>query len=186
MIKILTADTSDEAPYPNVENPMLDEIMDLSTGRGFSVMGKFPHLTLIATDGYESPAGVPDYFTVGDLDVVSAKLKAVLETGGAEVEYFPVTLLYRDVPTEISYFVAHPLHLVQAVDLAKSDVEVDEEFGDCVSVEKLVIDESKFGGLNLAIIDEITMIGVQEALALQIESSGCIGCVLVDPLTIRY
>lgn len=186
MIKILTSDTSDEAPYPDVENPMLDEIMDLPTARGVSLMGKFPHLTLIANDGYEGPPGLVDYFTVGDLAVVSSNLKAVFESGGAEVEYFPVTVLYRNVPTETEYFVANPLHLISGVNMAESVVTVDKRLGDCTSVEKLVIDDSKFNGLNLAIIDEISMTGVQEELALLVESSGCTGFEFVDPLTIRY
>ncbi len=186
VIKIIQTDLSDDVPYPDVENLMLDEIMDLPTGGGVSLMGKFPPLTLILKDGYECARGLVDYFTVGMLTVVSEKLKAVFEEGSAEVEYFPVTVMYRKRETKIAYYVMNPLNEIKAVNIAESIVEVHERLGLCDSVEKLVIDDSKFNGVNLAVIYELGLIGVQAELAARVESSGCTGCVFVDPLTIRY
>lgn len=138
------------------------------------------------SDGYEAPPGLVDYFRVGLLKIVSSKLKMVFESAGAELEYFPVTVLYHNEPTSSQYFVANPLKRIKAIDKDNSKVVLDEEIGDALSVQKLVIDESKFDGIKLAIIAEIQRIGLQPEVVLAIELSGCTGCSFVDPITVRY
>jgi hypothetical protein len=186
MIKLIKIDTSGKVPCPEADNPMLRELRGLKTGGGTSLAGKFPDLTLILIDGYETPPGLVDYFTVGLLNVVSSKLKLVLESVAAELEYFPVTVLYHDEPTSVRYFVANPLKRIRAVDMDNSEVELDEELGYAFSVQKLILDESKFDNIKLAVVDEIQRIGVQLDVVAAVELSGCTGCSFVDPITVRY
>jgi len=55
----------------------------------------------------------------------------------AEVEYFPVTVFYRHEHLR-HYFVATLLKRFDAVELNASDIEMDEELGDALSVRHLV------------------------------------------------
>lgn len=185
MIKLMIADSSGNVPYPAVDNPMRSKLRGLKTIGGESLVGKFPDLTLELSDGYETPSGLVDYFEVGLLRVASSKLKSVFESVGAELEYFHVEVLYKNIPTTIEYFVMNPLKRLGGVDIDNSDITLDEEIGDAVEIRKLVIDESKLVGIKLAVIAEIHHIGVQSEVAKAVELSGCIGCVFVDPITIR-
>jgi hypothetical protein len=165
---------------------MLHELEGLKTLGGVSLAGRFPQLTLTLKDSVEAPAGLVDFFKVGLLNVVSSRLKEVFESVGGEFEYFPVTVSYKQKPTEVPYFVANPLNRFSAIDLGLSDVEIDEELGDALVVRKLVVDEARFSGYRFAVISEIQLIGVVPEVAAAITASGCTGIALVDPLTIQY
>jgi len=160
--------------------------------RGFKTLGgvrlgdDFPDLTIQLTDGDECPSGLVDYFQVGLLNIASLKLRKVLEDSGAEVEYLPIRVLYNGKPSQFEYFVANPLMRFDAIDIANSEVELDEELGDALSVNRLVIDKLKFKNVKLAVIAEIQRIGVQTEVAAAVKSSGCIGCTFIDPISVRY
>jgi len=165
---------------------MLHELKGLKTLGGVSLTGRFPQLVLTLKDCVETPAGLIDYFQVGLLNVVSSKLKEVFESVDGEFEYFPVTVLYKQNPTEVPYFVANPLNRFSAIDHSRSDVEIDEELGDALVVRKLVVDEARFAGHQIAVISEIQRIGVVPEVAAAIAASGCSGITLVDPSSVHY
>lgn len=185
MVKILKIDASGKVPCPEVENTAISKLRGLRTVGGFSLAGKFPELSFVMLDGDECPPGVVDYFRVGLLNVFSSRLKSIRENGGAEMEYFPATVIYHKI-TYQSYFVGNPLKRFKAIDSTKSDFLFDEELGIATSVNKLSIDESKFRSTKLAVIEEIQNIGIADDLASSIASSDCIGCILADPATIKY
>lgn len=186
MIQILQVDASGRVPCPEVSNPTRSKLLGLKTMGGISLAGKFPELTLVAQDGHEAPPGLVDYFKVGLLHVVSERLKAVFSSHNAELEYFPAVVIYDGSTTEARYFIANPLKRIKAVDLGKSDIELDGELGDALWVKRLVLDESCFSGVGLAVIDEVQRIGVQPEIALAVELAGCRGCTFVSPATVRY
>lgn len=186
MIKLLRVDTSGNVPCPTARNLMLASLRGLKTLGGVSLLDKFPAITLELLDGEESPSGLVDYFKVGLLNVVSVRLKKVFEDVGVEAEFFPVTVLYHGEPTSINYFVANPLKRFAALDIENSDVDLDDELGDALVVRKMVIDESKFDDVKLAVISEVNRIGVQDEVALAVQSSGCTGSAFVEPESVRY
>ena len=186
MIKILKTDTTDAVPCPIAKNFDLASLRGIKTIGGVRLAGKFPPLTLQLDDGDESPSGLVDYFKVGLLHVVSSKLRAVLERVGAELEYLSVNVVYHGNPAMTDFFVANPLKRFNAIDMRNSDLTLDEELGDALVVRRLVIDETKFTETKLAVVAEIQKIGVQSEVALTVESSGCIGCVFVDPISFQY
>jgi hypothetical protein len=186
MIKLLNVDTSGKVPCPVAENLDLAKLRGLKTLGGVGLAGKFPALTIKLTDGEESPPGIVDYFKVGLLNVVSSNLKTVLEGAGAEIEYFPATILYHEEPTSTNYFVANPLKRFPAIDIDSSDVVIDDELGDVLEVNRLVIDQSKFDDTKLAVVAEIQQIALQIEVARAIESSGCTGCKFIDPNSVRF
>lgn len=183
MIKLLSMDTSEGAPFPDASIPEMEKLAGLKLSGGNSLAGKFPALTLLLEEGYEAP-GVGDYFQVGSLKVVSEKLKLAFERAQAELEYFPVVVIYEDDPTETPYFVANPLKRIHAIDQANSIAKFDQ-YGFCSRLEKLVLDESTFDDTNLAVVHGIARIGVQEEVARIVEAAGCTGLVFVDADTIR-
>lgn len=187
MIKFLQVDSSGIVPCPEAHNPMLSKLRGLKTIGGASLAGKFPEISLTLKDGYESPQGLVDYFKVGLLNVVSSKVKDALQAVSAEVEYFPVTVFYRNELLSY-YFVAHPLKRFNAVDLTASDIEFDDELpsGPALSVRHLVLDESTFLGTHLAVISELQLIAVSDEVREAIVAAGCIGCAFVEPSTVRY
>ena len=164
---------------------MLSQLRGLKTIGGSSLAGLFPDISLMLTDGYESPPGLVDYFKVGLLNIVSSKLKDVLQSVNAEVEYFPVTVFYRHERLS-HYFVANPLKRFDAVDLNASDVDIDEELGDALSVRHLVLDKSKFLGTRLAVVSEVQLIAVSDEVSAAVVAAGCTGCTFVEPATERY
>lgn len=186
MIKLMNVDVSGRVPCPIAENVNLASLSGMKTLGGVSLKDSFPALTIRLKDGEESPSGLVDYFKVGLLNVISLKLKNILESLNVEMEYFSTTVLYQGRPTQLEYFVANPLRRFDAIDLTRSKVVLDEELGDALSVEKLVLDESKFQNVKLAVIGEIQLIGVQDEIAAVINSSGCTGCAFTDPIDVRY
>lgn len=186
MLKLLEIDTSGAVPYPEVSNPMLDKLKGLKTLGGYRLEGKFPHLTLLATDGYETPPGLSDYFTVGLLNIFSSRLKSALQLVGAELEFFLVTVQYKGEAADVQYYVGNPLNRIKGIDVQKSIVELDEELGDALSVDRLVLDEQKFEGVKFAVVDEINRIAVCQEVVQAIQMSGCTGCSFVEPAALRY
>lgn len=185
MIKILQVDTSGNVPCPDAHNPILSRLHGLLTIGGTSLAGRFPDILLTLMDGYESPPGLVDYFKVGLLHIVSSKLKDLLQSMNVEVDFFPVSVSYRSERLD-HYFVANPLKRFNAVDLSVSELEIDDELGDALSVRHLALDESKFLGTRLAVISEIQRIGVSDEVSKAVEEEGCTGCTFVDPATVRY
>lgn len=181
MIKLMDIDSSGEVPYPEVHNPMLDRLMGVRKIGGVSLMGQFPEITLILNDGPEAPTGLVDYFQSGLLNVVSNKLKKVFESVNAELEYFPVHVIYKDTQSTIDYFVANPLVRLNAIDKEKSDIDFNEDVLVATDVRHLVLNETLLIGKKLAVIGEIQMIAVQNVVAELVEQSGCIGCKFIDP-----
>jgi hypothetical protein len=186
MIKILQCDISGAVPYPESENLNLDDLNGLKTMGGYSLKGVFPPITIVLRDGAEVPRGLVDYFSVGLLQVVSSKLKATLESVTTAIEYFPVTILYQDGVIREQYYVANLLNRVKGLDLAKSDVDLDAEIGDALSVRKLVFNEEILVNTGIAMVDEIQRIAVPPIVVEAILKSGCTGCMFIDPVTIRY
>lgn len=186
MIKLMNVDVSGRNPCPIAINLDLEKLRGLKTLGGVSLKGSFPTLTIALRDGDESPPGIVDYFKVGLLNVVSSKLKNIFESLNAEMEYFLVNVIYNGEPTQLHYFVANPLKRFDAIDIINSEVVLDEELGDALSVKKLVIDQMKFQNVKLAVIGEIQQIGVQDEVAESIMLSDCIGCAFIDPITVLY
>jgi hypothetical protein len=185
MIKLMVVDESGNVPFPEVDHPTRSSLRGLRTIGGESLRGSFPDLTLVLKDGDEAPGGLVDYFVVGLLQVVSAKLKNVFEAVGAEFEYFTVEVIYEGRPAELEYFVANPLLRIAALDVASSDISFDEEIGDAIEIRKLVVDESRLKDARLAVIAELHTIAVQQSVADAVAMSGCTGCVFIDPDTVR-
>jgi hypothetical protein len=106
---------------------------------GLPLAGKLPELRLEIISDYP-PA---DYFNAGLLFIVSARLRGVLESVNALVEYHPVVLLKdgREFKESGDYYFANLLEKVDCFDFENSTYTRDGEFID--KITKLAIDEGK-------------------------------------------
>lgn len=108
---------------------------------GFSLVGHLPEISLDIISDYP-PA---DYFNAGPLFVVSERLRGLLESANAAIEYHPV-VLFKD-GHEIhggGYCFANLLKKIDCFNFEKSIYTMDGEFID--KIQRLEIDESKADG----------------------------------------
>lgn len=127
-----------------------------------------------------------DFFRTTNARIVSARLKEVLRQAGAEVEFWPATILLGQEVIQEKFFAVNSLVRRRAVDLDRSKIELDDEFGDALSVEKLVLDEQKLQDVKWAVVEEVNRIAVDEQIQHAISLAGCTGCRFMDPIEIRY
>lgn len=185
LFKLLRVDTSGQVPCPEARNLSLPKLRGLKTLGGVSLAGKFPAVTLSLSDGFESPSGLTDYFSVGLLHIVSEKMKAALQLARAEVELFPVSVLYEGQTTKIKYFAANTMLRLEAVDREKSTIDFCPETNMALSITKLVLNEALLIGHSLAMIAEIQHIAVSPNLVSALRMAGCTGCSFVAPETVE-
>jgi hypothetical protein len=121
----------------------------------------------------QAPPGLTDFFENQHFQIASAKLKSSLEVFSKDIEFVPVTLNYDGKLIEKKYFILHPLRRIQGLDRNRSVFEEDEGF--ICGISKVVLDESKFEGVDWAILDEGCPVIVSEAVQRAMNNSGCIG-----------
>jgi hypothetical protein len=184
MICFLEQDTSAGTPFPEISTGGYVRPRGMVAVGGPPIAAHLPkNLTFVVQDGNVGVEGVTDFMKGGGFVLVSEKLRQVWDRFAAEVEYVPVDVLYRE-NLRRGFFVANPLRRVRGIDLDASSIELDES-GLALSVEKLVLDESRFEGIPLAVVHETLNLAVQPDLAAAIREAGCTGCVPIPPSTIR-
>ena len=87
----------------------------------------------------------------------------MLERFDAEVEYVPALVSYKR-NTRDDYFVTNPLCRIRGVDMNASKLELDDA-GIALAVDELVLNESLFAGVPLAVVHETLHLAVQPNLA---------------------
>lgn len=184
MIKILRRDFGPKIPFPEVSTGEYESPRGLFTFGGFSLIGKLPKdLIFYVEDGFESGTGLPD-FIKDEFILVSKKLRSVIEESGADVEFLPANVSYENNDVN-GFFIMNPLRRIQGVNLQKSNLELNEA-NFAMSVEKLVLDESKFDGIAISVLHETLDLAVQQHLADAITKAECVGCKFVDPESIQF
>jgi hypothetical protein len=183
MIKFLRPDIGPAIPFPEISTGDYVSPRGLFTFGGAPLAGRLPpDLTFYIEDGYESGTGLPDFMR-DEFILVSLKLRALIEKESMEVEFLPANLSYHDRNVE-GFFIMNPLQRIRGVNVKASEIELDE-IGLALTVEKLVLDESKFNNLAISVLHETLDLVVQQNLADAITKAGCVGCKFVDPDSIR-
>lgn len=186
MTILLIRDTTTTAPYPSCRLSDVHQLDDIQFWGGVSLKGKFPKLTVFAEDSADSPSGLTDFFGTIHLNFVSKRLKDVLLKANAEVEFFATEVIYNGNPSSEAFYAINSLHRIKALDLANSDVEIDDELGDVLVARKIQLEESRVEKYNWLIVDEINRIAVSKHVVREIQHSGCSGCSFIDSSTLRY
>jgi hypothetical protein len=147
--------------------------------------GRIPRLTARFVDGHGSAPGLADFMMSVRYCFVSARLRAVFEHSGAEIEYLPISALYGEKPVPDAYFLANPLRRIRGVDLEKSKIELDE-VGIALSVQSLVLDESQFEGVPVSVLHETRHLAVHPVVRSAISKAGCTGCTFTSPAEVQF
>ena len=128
-----------------------------------------------------------DFFRVGSIDVVSDKLRKVMEATGLQAEFLPVFVLYKGKKcSRRSFFFCHILAQVDCFDHQKGQCTYHKApgFEDHVDeIQKLVIDEGKAAGHHLFRMSKGAeyVVCVSDELAARISESGTSGMRFVEP-----
>jgi hypothetical protein len=94
--------------------------------------------------------GLPDYWICGPLIMVSSKLKSIIESHKAEVEFLPAQIHCRGRTVGGNHCV-HFLKVIDCIDAARTVASLrDGWFED---IEKLALDESRAGDSPLFVVD---------------------------------
>jgi hypothetical protein len=185
MILFLESDISAGAAFPEVSAGDFVRPRGLVVVGGPPIAGRLPkNLTFYVHDGEASAPGLTDFMRGVGFILISKKLREVLESVKADVEYVPVMVRYMD-HNEEGYFVANPLRRIHGVDLTASVLELDEA-GIALTVDKLVIDEARFTDVPIAVVHETLHIAVQDDVAAAIRAAGCTGCSFISPASVQF
>ncbi len=116
---------------------------------------------------------------VGTRIVCSERLKNfVKERSPEKVEYLPVRVLdHKGKPVEAPFFIVHPIDPPDCIDHAKSKIDLAASDPDFLSIDSLVIDETKVSPKRLlfrakSYPDKILL---RREFALEIENAGFTG-----------
>jgi hypothetical protein len=121
--------------------------LDVELRNGISCKKSFPSDAVFTVDP-ESPnnVGLADtFYNASRLVLASPKLKEFIESfRPPEVEFLPFSLLNHKSKPAGTYFIIHPIHPVDALDLkASGAVRSKRNPNRIESIKKLVIDENK-------------------------------------------
>ncbi len=183
---ILSRDFSDTVPCPDCRLVNV-KALDFQYWGGVSLAGQYPRLEIEVSDSFDAPRGLADFMRAIQIDIVSRKLAAVLQLVGAEIELFPITVLYDgDRLPEQQYFAVNSLMRPRALDLSKSDVDLDDELGDVLVARKVALDEPAIAHLNWLVVDELNRVAVSNTVVDAIRLAGCTGCAFSEPARTRF
>ena len=176
MLTFLEVATDPRFPCPEARTDFVPP-RGLTTFGGPSLKGSLPTLKFDLIDGVAP--GLVDLVRSVRFWLVSEKLRRVFEREHAEVEWIEIQAHYRSALAPVQYYVANPLRMVRGVDRAASTIELDEA-GIAMSVDRLVLDESKFIGMPAAVLYETRHLVVQPHLRAAIEDARCAGCEFIE------
>lgn len=182
---ILHRDVSGNVPYPECRLLNSRAVLNFPFWGGVSLANQYPNLEFDVSDSSDSPQGLVDFMGSIHIDIVSRKLAAALQLVGAEVEFFPVAVSYNGSKLDgQQFFALNSLMRPRALDLRKSDVDLDEALGDVLVARKIVLDETAIANLNWLVVDELNRIAVSSKVIDAIGLSGCTGCAFSEPSSI--
>lgn len=134
----------------------------------------------------EAPPGLTDFFRTTNVRLASARMRRVLESVGAEVEFWPARILYSGSEVAGEFFAVTALHARHAIDFRLSDIEMEAETGMALTAKKVVLDESALAGVHWAVVKEVNRIAVSEALGSALMDAALQGIRLVDPAEVSF
>jgi hypothetical protein len=183
MYLVWKADFENEKVYTRavIENPK--SLAGKKLTSGLPLAGQLPELRMELTKKYP-PA---DYFHAGPIFIVSERMRVLLESKQANIEFHSITLLRAGQEINAGrYFFANLLEKVDCIDRDKSEYKLDADFID--KIEKLVIDDTKANSkplIRLAKTYDVITLASQE-LADAVVASGMTGIKFISPQDWRW
>lgn len=185
MHQLVESDTSSRHPYPEVSSQGFILPRGVRPIGEESIARHIPIEPIFSVgDGNPEVPVLTDFMRGVGWLIVSPRLRASLDAVSADVEYVAVRLKHSHRVVD-GYFIANPRRRVIGVDMQASSIELDE-VGIALSVERLVLDQSKFNGIPLSVLAETGgLVASQEAIA-SITHNNCTGCRFLDPVSVQF
>jgi hypothetical protein len=142
-------------------------LLCLDWGGGASFKGIFPDDLILVC-----PQQPPDYFPHAAMHVVSARIKEILERERASVEFFRLSIQYRNKILG-NHFIWNLLNSIDCLDAEKTTYTDDALISH--SIKRLALRNDAIRDNKIFHIRGTTLIGVDDHLATQIEDAGCTG-----------
>lgn len=167
--------------YPMVD--LTTPIEELSWVRGRPLDATIPELGF-ALDAGRSFAW-PDFIRPGpNIPLFSPRLREALETSGVDnIEYYPARVVNRSTQEQRPYLGANIIGLVRAMDRDQSEFMAYDGNPDvALTIDRLVIDNSRFDGLRIMRLAEFDLlIIVEDKLKERLEQLPLVGVDFVAP-----
>lgn len=166
---ILEMDYCDPASYVDAQVLNINALRDVKDLLCAPLAGTIPLLEVKVTT--MPKAGLPDYFEIGPLPIVSSRLRDKLLTFDVKAEFFPVAIKQprrKTAHPPQGYYFMHPLEEVDCVDKRLSEYTEDDGYYDRFT--KLVLSPEKAFGKQLF------------RLAMSYDPLLCVGARLADAL----
>jgi len=179
MIKVWIPDITSEETYPEAHYEDTDFQKELMSRQ--PVRGKFPDVKIFI----ESEFPPPDYFECGPKSFVSEKLADILRCHEkVKVEFHAVEVFFRGgLYTKQQFFYFNVVDEADGFDFKKSQYELLK--GYAYRLEELVlkpVDEHEHEHILFYLENLISSIlCIVDALAEEIQASGCTGMKFIDP-----
>jgi hypothetical protein len=178
MVRVLEYDVSEEV-YTDAHLLDARRLLDVRLCFGDSLAGKFPSGIRIQI---ESEAAPNDYFVAGPMPVIGERVKSVLDSFKANVEYFQLDVtLSNGRKAGTPYYYPNILDVIDCLDWDASHYTPEQTYA--TDVRKLVLRESVMKHHPLFLVARVTttLICVQEEVATALQEAGCKGIVLESP-----
>jgi hypothetical protein len=153
-----------------------------------SLTGRLPNTSLKIRSRHP-PA---DYFEIGGMFIVSARVKAILDEFRVHAEFFPLRIEFKGAEfTETAFYFCNILDCVEGFDLARGKYIFSKKpgFTDRIKeIRKLVIDEAKVMPYDLFRMAKCSpdIICASDKLARSIVDRRLTGMVFVEPKDWRF
>lgn len=134
----------------------------------------------------EAPGGLTDFFRTTNVRLVSAQMRALLESYESELEFWPVRLTYQGTQQSVEYYAVNALRRVKALDLERSIVELDTETGTAITADRVAIAEDALGKGHWTVVQEINRVAVSDRLREALLQSSFRGFRFVPPSEVRF
>jgi hypothetical protein len=181
---LLESEASPHHPYPEIASGGFFLPRGTSPIGAETIAKHIPEdLTFLVHDGNPAVPGLTDLMRGVGWLVVSQRLKTALDAVSADVEYIAINLSYADRIVE-GYYIANPRRLLLGIDMNASAVELDSA-GIALSVDRLVLDQSRFDGVPLAVLSETRHLVVSPEAVASITRHGCNGCQFLHPASVQ-
>lgn len=152
---------------------LTEATFDVQFFAGQKMGSRFPQ-TVIRVNPVPKP---PDFFTVGSLDIVSARLKAFFQKENLNIEFLPLRMQVGAEDIADSFFFANPLDVFPCLDRENSKFsEYDEsEGGGIMRIDHLVLQDDLTSGSKYFVMEERLLLIAEKELFQKMIREGFVG-----------
>lgn len=157
----------------DLDRPIYEHFSGVAFFSGVRLGSVFPPTRIVL----EERPKPPDYLTVGSVEIVSGRLRRFFESERVNAEFIDIELIQGGERVPGDHVFMNALDLIKCLDRKRS---IFEEFppdagGGILTIDHMVLDESRIGGSRLFVLDDKVMFMVRRDLADALRGAGFTG-----------